>query len=269
MADDGLREIQLRGKHLVSLFMASAFLLVATFLCGVLVGRGVRAQKEPAMTPASAASGAVADDPTAPLVPLQPLTKTSPASPATTPPPPTEEDLSYYRTLEGKSASPASAKPATGAARAETPTRPTSLAPRQAAVPVATPAAPIPKPAAKTTTAPPPQKAAAAPPKTAAPSSAQKPAAASAAKPAEVAAGADPAGSGFVVKIVAYRDKAQSEALAARLVRKGYTAYVVTVTGKGAPLYSVRVGKFKARTDADAAKRRLEKEEQFKPLITR
>jgi cell division septation protein DedD len=125
---------------------------------------------------------------------------------------------------------------------------------------VAAPAAP----------APPPQKPAAAPPqKAAATPSAPKPAAAPAAKPAEAAAGADPAGSGYVVKIVAYRDKAQSEALAARRAGKGYAAYVVTVAGKGAPLYSVRVGKFKARADADAAKRRLEKEEQFKPLITR
>jgi DamX protein len=256
MADDGLREIQLRGKHLVSLFMAGAVLLVATFLCGVLVGRGVRAQKEPAMTPASAVPGAAAEDPTAPLVPIQPLTKTAVAAPANTPPPQTEEDLSYYSRLEGKSATPESAKPASGAARGETPIRPVSPAPRQVAAPAAT--------------APPPQKPAAAPPqKAAATPSAPKPAAAPAAKPAEAAAGADPAGSGYVVKIVAYRDKAQSEALAARLAGKGYAAYVVTVAGKGAPLYSVRVGKFKARADADAAKRRLEKEEQFKPLITR
>jgi len=261
MADDGLREIQLRGKHLVSLFMTSALLLVFTFLCGVLVGRGVRAQKEPGMTAASAPSGtAAAEDPTAPLVPLQPVTKTSSPAPSTAPPPQTEEDLTYYSRLEGKSAPLESAKATTGAARVEKPAKPVESAPRQAAAPAVV--TPSPKPIAKATTAAtPPQKAAAtAPP---------KPAAAPAAKVAEAAGSSDPAGPGYVVKIVAYRDKAQSEALAARLAGKGYAAYVVTVTGKGAPLYSVRVGKFKTRADADAAGRRLEKEEQFKPLITR
>ena len=257
MADDGLREIQLRGKHLVSLFMTSALLLVFTFLCGVLVGRGVRAQKEPGMTPASTAGTAAAEDPTAPLVPLQPVTKAPTPAPATAPPPQTEEDLSYYSRLEGKSAPPEPAKPATGAVRAATPARTAESAAREAAAPSVTPKAT----ATATTAAAPPPKAAATPP--------QKPAAAPAAKPAEAAGGTDPAGPGYVVKIVAYRDKAQSEALAARLVKKGYAAYVAAVIGKGAPLYSVRVGKFKTRADADAAGRRLEKEEQFKPLITR
>ena len=134
-----------------------------------------------------------------------------------------------------------------------------SPAPRQTAAPAAT--TPAPKGAAKPAAAAPPPKAAATP--------AQKPAAAPAARPAEAAGGADAAGAGYVVKIVAYRDKGQSSALVARLVGKGYAAYVVTVSGKGAPLYSVRVGKFKTRADADAVRRRLEKEEQFKPLVTR
>ncbi len=260
MGDDGLNEIQLRGKHLVWVFMASAVLLVATFLCGVLVGRGVRSQKEAAMTPASAASGAAAaDDPTAPLVPLQPVAKTPSQAPAGTPPPQTEEDLSYYSRLEGKSAPPESAKPATGVPRTEAPVKAASPAPRQTAAPAAT--TPAPKGAAKPAAAAPPPKAAATP--------AQKPAAAPAARPAEAAGGADAAGAGYVVKIVAYRDKGQSSALVARLVGKGYAAYLVTVSGKGAPLYSVRVGKFKTRADADAVRRRLEKEEQFKPLVTR
>jgi cell division protein FtsN len=261
MADDGLREFQLRGKHLVSLFMASAVLLVATFLCGVLVGRGVRAQKEPTMTSASAASGAAAEDPTAPLVPLQPTARTASPAPATAPgapPPQTEEDLSYYGRLEGKSAPPESAKPIANTTTAAAPPQKGAAAlPQSPAVPpqntVATPAqkpgvAPVQKPGV---------------------APAQKPAVAPAATPTATAGSADPAGPGYVVKIVAYRDKGQSDALVARLAGKGYAAYVVTVAGKGAPLYSVRVGKFKTREDADAAKRRLEKEEQFKPLITR
>jgi cell division septation protein DedD len=44
---------------------------------------------------------------------------------------------------------------------------------------------------------------------------------------------------------------------------------VTPVAGKGASLYSVRVGKFTSRQDAEAAKRRLEQEEQLKPSIAR
>ena len=44
-ADEGLHEIQLNGKQLVFLFMASTVVAVVIFLCGVMVGRGVRAQR--------------------------------------------------------------------------------------------------------------------------------------------------------------------------------------------------------------------------------
>jgi cell division septation protein DedD len=247
MADDGFRDIQLSGKQLIALFMTAAVVLVVTFLCGVLVGRGVRAQKEPTLAAGEQAPGAAAaQDPTASVAALQTATRTSPQAqpaPPGAPPPPAEEDLSYYSRLEGQSASPESRKAAPAAKHADTP------APAQAA--------PRPAEAAPRATAP------------ASPTTAAKPAATSAPKPAATAASAEPAGSGYVVKIVAYRDRAQADSLASRLSVKGYAAYVVTVSGKGAPLYSVRVGKFKARADAEAAKRRLEKEEQFKPLITR
>jgi cell division protein FtsN len=95
------------------------------------------------------------------------------------------------------------------------------------------------------------------------------------AKPKETSAaaaapgGSEPAGTGYYVKVVAYRTKAEADRMAARLSTKGYAAYVTPVTGKGASLYSVRVGKFPAREDAEAAKRRLEQEEQLKPSIAR
>ena len=41
-SDDGFHEIQLSGKQLVFLFMATTVVSVVIFLCGVLVGRGVR-----------------------------------------------------------------------------------------------------------------------------------------------------------------------------------------------------------------------------------
>jgi hypothetical protein len=49
--DDGFHEIQLSGKQLVFLFMATTVVSVVIFLCGVLVGRGVRAEAMGAATP--------------------------------------------------------------------------------------------------------------------------------------------------------------------------------------------------------------------------
>ena len=51
MSDDGFREIQLSGKQLVFLFMATTVVSVAIFLCGVLVGRGVRARQASELRP--------------------------------------------------------------------------------------------------------------------------------------------------------------------------------------------------------------------------
>ena len=42
MSDEGFHEIQLNGKQLVFLFMAATVVSVVIFLCGVMVGRGVR-----------------------------------------------------------------------------------------------------------------------------------------------------------------------------------------------------------------------------------
>ncbi len=69
------------------------------------------------------------------------------------------------------------------------------------------------------------------------------------------------------MKVVAYRDRGQADSLASRLTSKGYPVYVVSLTTKGPVLYSVRVGKFKTRHEAETARHRLEKEEQFKQLL--
>lgn len=58
-ADDGFHEIQLSGKQLVFLFMVTTVTLALTFLCGVLVGRGVRTERD-ATPPVEAAAGAPA-----------------------------------------------------------------------------------------------------------------------------------------------------------------------------------------------------------------
>jgi cell division protein FtsN len=122
MADSGVREIQLTGKQLVFLFMASVVLIVSVFLLGVSVGRGVHgaqaisgvAEAAPATTTeppvpvpvntpgatagttyqtALAAGGAQAttppQSPPAPQASSTPAPKSNPAPPpALTPPPP-------------------------------------------------------------------------------------------------------------------------------------------------------------------------------------
>ena len=83
------------------------------------------------------------------------------------------------------------------------------------------------------------------------------------------AAGAEPPGDGFVVQIAALRERSEAEAIVARLSGKGYRAYLLAPAAGGAAVYRVRVGKFKSRREAEATAGRLEKEEQFKPWITR
>jgi cell division septation protein DedD len=78
----------------------------------------------------------------------------------------------------------------------------------------------------------------------------------------------DPAGSGFVVQVAAVRQRGEADTIARRLSSKGYPAFVTSPPG--APhLFRVRVGKYPDRREAESIAARLEKEEQFKPWITR
>ena len=75
--EDGFHEIQLSGKQLVFLFMATTVLSVVIFLCGVLVGRGVRAEKG-----GEEATVAAAPAPSTPVQQSAPVAA-EPPSPAT------------------------------------------------------------------------------------------------------------------------------------------------------------------------------------------
>ncbi len=116
MSDDSFREIQLNGKQLVFLFMAATVVFVVIFLCGVLVGRGVR--PEGLMAGAeSAPAGAIADSG---AKPTEPATDPAPAV-SEEPPTPAEGNLTYHERLESEGTSKetlksASAKPAPPAA---------------------------------------------------------------------------------------------------------------------------------------------------------
>ena len=94
MSDQGFREIQLTGKQLVFLFMASVVVAVAIFLLGVSVGRGVRGTTAAAT---EAVPDATADD----------LPVTMPPATVLTP-----ADRSYHDQLQGQSTPPAQTPPA-------------------------------------------------------------------------------------------------------------------------------------------------------------
>jgi len=98
LADDGFHEIQLSGKQLVFLFMATTIVAVVIFLCGVQVGRGVKSDR--AIDGGDAAASATPPPPAA--TPSQPAAAGGP--PAAEPPAPAPEpddELSYAKRLQG------------------------------------------------------------------------------------------------------------------------------------------------------------------------
>jgi len=236
MSEDGFHEIQLNGKQLIFLFMAAAVVGVVVFLSGVMVGRGVRAEKAASALTDVAPPALDASGPTATTTGGAPTPGASGTPPAATtaappasPPPPVNDELSYYDRLE---------KPA-GAAmdKSPVPAPPAATVP----APAAAPSKPTPEPAKP---AQPPSTAPASPP--------------------------EAASTGYSVQVIAMRERSASEAIAKRLVGKGYNAFVLDPTpGSRSTLYRVRVGPYKTRREAEDAKVRLEKEERFKPSITR
>ena len=238
--DEGFHEIQLNGKQLVFLFMAATVVSVVIFLCGVLVGRGVRAERGGG----AELSTANVAEPT----PQQPAVAPAPApagsDPTVAAQPPAAEDLSYFDRLE---------KPKPGKEELNTPSQqpPKNQSVQQAEKPAAVPPAT----------------------KDAAPASKLAPKAPPASAPtranAEPVAPAEPVGQGYAVQIAALNVKSEADAIAKRLSSKGYDAYVLSPANGTPSVYRVRVGKFTTRREADAIAAKLQKEEQFKPWVTR
>lgn len=79
----------------------------------------------------------------------------------------------------------------------------------------------------------------------------------------------EPRGDGFAIQVAALSGRAEAEAVAARLKSKGYAAFVVMSLPGQPSGFKVRVGKFKGRAEAEQIATKLEREEQFKPWITR
>ena len=240
MSDEGLHEIQLNGKQLVFLFMTATVVAVVIFLCGVMVGRGVPAQRG---TPVLAVDGS---DPTtsdeariaasATDATPTPTAASSPSASASS-----KLGLTYPNRLEEPDPVP---EDVPAGLPAHEPFATTAVA----KVP---PPAPTPKVTAKT-----------APAKSAAPAVATGN---TAKEPAEATA----SGAGFVVQVAAVRQKAEADAIRGRLTKKGYPAFVATAGTPGAPTYRVRVGKYPSKREADTIAAKLEREEQVKPWVTR
>ena len=233
--DDAFHEIQLNGKQLVFLFMAATVVSVVIFLCGVLVGRGVRAERAAMVNdgPSLTAPGA---ETTPQHVAVAPVATPAGSDPTAAAPPPAVDDLSYVNRLEKPNRPADDLKPA----------------PAPATIKSAGPAA-------------------------AAPTAADEPATRASTKVANPKASAtaaadapeEPSGARYTVQVAALNVRSEAEAIAKRLSAKGYSAYV-NAPASGTPLvFRVRVGKFATRHDAEAIASKLQKEEQFKPWITR
>jgi cell division protein FtsN len=77
------------------------------------------------------------------------------------------------------------------------------------------------------------------------------------------------AAGGYVVQVAAVKERSEADTIAKRLASKGFPSFVSSPSAGAARVYRVRVGKYNDRREAESVARRLEKEEQFKPWITR
>ena len=140
--DDAFREIQLNGKQLVFMGMAVVVILVAVFLMGVQVGRGVRGERGLPEGNEIAAATATEAEPPLPASAIQ----GSSSTPVTA-----GEKLSYAERLTGTGAASDPLKNTSEPAPAAEAPTPKAEAPATAtAPPVAAPGPAVPAPAAAT-----------------------------------------------------------------------------------------------------------------------
>ncbi len=231
-AEDGFHEIQLSGKQLVFLFIVTTTVIVVVFLCGVKVGRGVRAVQgdEPDQGPTAVAAAAPSQAQQQPQPP-QPVADAGP--PAVEPPAPaaeTPEELSYHKRLQGGKAPAETLKPSASASP-----NTSGASARQA------------------------------------PPSAPKDAPAAPARPAADASVPSSGRPGtWAVQVIATRDREIANSVVKKLAGKGYPAFLVSpAAGAAQPFYKVHVGRYSDRGEAEQVSTRIKKEEQFQSWITR
>jgi len=229
MADEAFHEIQLNGKQLVFLFMAATVVAVVIFLCGVMVGRGVRPQR------AAETADASLEGPRDPTADIHDTPRIEDAAPPTASPaagPAGAEELTYPERLADPTASPetltanAERRTANPEPRTANPERGTENA---------NPERRTPNPERGT-------------------------------RNSELRV---PSGDGFTVQVAAVKQRGEADTIAQRLAKKGYAAYVMPPAAGAPPVFRVRVGKFKDRREAESIAGRLQKEEQFRPWVTK
>jgi cell division septation protein DedD len=239
MSDEQFHEFHLDGKQMVFLFMASTVVAVVIFLCGVMVGRGVRetrdvpgalsvqqelsllsdeAEEPPDLEPGQYSTD-IPDDLRYSEVLQSPSSPVPDRIPATT----TAQERSPERTSERTSASPPVVDEA-----------PPSFEPeREPARKVDNPVKPKPETKAST-------------------------------QGLEA-----PVGPGWVVQVASLDKLSDAQAIRADLIGKGYKAFI-TETPTRPKRYRVRVGTFSTESKALAAKEQLEKVHNFrKPWTVR
>ena len=216
------------------MFMAATVVSVVIFLCGVMVGRGVRQPQADAIaanTDTSIDPGAAFD-------------ATSPKSAVTSAPAPApeNENLTYAERLEAPTPlnEPlkfTESKPTVSPAAVEKP------APAKAAPVKDTAQEPKPPPVLKAEVS------------------------RTDAVPAS-SSFAEPPGKGFVLQIQPFPTQAAADALASRLRGKGYPAFVTVNPDNVLLKYRVRVGKYGSKREALLVSERLKQEEHFTPWLT-
>lgn len=233
LPEEGFHEIQLSGKQLVFLFMATTVVSVVIFLCGVLVGRGVRDDSSSLslLSPLTEDAGVVSPEAVEPA----PLATENALPPEPAEPGSPDAGSAYYDALM-KDKPPAETLDAAKAATVE-PAAEVST-PDSGRVPAVPPAA--------TSTS----SAVAAPPAAAAPAPSAP-------------------GDGWVVQVSALRQRQEAQAIANRLAGRGYKAFVMDPQAGAPAYYRVRVGPFEDKAEAERTAKRLADEEQFKPFISR
>ncbi len=241
-ADDGFHEIQLNGKQLVFLGMATTIVSVVIFLCGVLVGRGVRP-----VEPVAEAAAVRMAEPEAVVAEALPPSQPPAAAPAPATAAEEPAPVAESETPTEDSAAATPEPPAPPAARKEAPA---------SDAPVRKPAeSPAPAPRSKPAPAPAPEEAAPAP----------------AARPSSTSAApsATSAGGKIAVQVAALSNRGDAEAVARRLSSKGYAVYVVAPEPGAKAIFKVRVGNYASFDEAQRISSRLAEEEKLKPWIIR
>jgi cell division septation protein DedD len=239
--DDAFHEIQLNGKQLFFLFMAATVVSVVIFLCGVLVGRGVRAERT------AADLETVNTSPSADAVPPGVPPTAAGADPTIVPPPPPSDEIAEV-SPSTPAAGPAAKKSSEG--KGQTAAEPPKASKSEPAAPKSAAAAPKPAPPATGTSG--------------------TSATAGTAGAAASAAGAPPDAKArdWFVQVMATPVKNDADSSSKKLAAKGYQAYVVPPTD-GTAFFRVRVGSFKNKSEAQVLADKLQKDLGIKPYVNR